>query len=64
MPGDALGESLKGFLRIGVFVGVGGVVLALFQPRESPEFVLSVCNGIIGLLLVVGVVVLHRYFSR
>lgn len=64
MPDDGLSESLKGFLRIGVFVGGGGIVLALFQPRGSPEFVLSVCSGIIGLLIVVGVVAVHRFFSR
>lgn len=65
MPDDGgLSEALKGFLRLGVFIGGGGALLALFQPRESPEFVLSVCSGIVGLLIVLGVVAVQRFFDR
>ena len=29
MPGDDLNEALRAFLRVGVFIGLGGVILAL-----------------------------------
>jgi site-specific recombinase len=53
-------ESLRGFLRIGIFVGGTGLVLALFQPRDSAEFVLSVCSAALGLALVAGVFIVGR----
>jgi sugar phosphate permease len=49
-------EHLRGFLQIGFFVGGGGFLLALAHPADTPEFVASVCSGIIGLTLVLGVV--------
>lgn len=53
-------EILKGFLRIGIFIGLAGIIMAFLQPPDSAEFVLSVCSGIIGLLLVMGVVLVYR----
>jgi len=53
-------DPLKGFLQIGIFVGGGGILLAFMVPSDSPEFVASVCSGIIGMILVIGVVVLMR----
>ena len=46
-------NMLRGFLQIGFFVGGGGFLLALAHPKDSPEFVVSVCSGVIGLTLVV-----------
>ncbi|MCZ7540956.1 MAG: hypothetical protein M5U29_13830 [Anaerolineae bacterium] len=57
-------EVLRGFLRIGMFVGVCGLVMALVQPRDSAEFVLSVCSALMGGALIVGVVILTRWFVR
>jgi len=57
-------ELLKGFLRLGFFIGVGGLALMFFQPRESPEFVVSACSAIMGGVLVVGVVLLSRFMDR
>lgn len=55
-------DALRGFLQIGFFVGVGGLVLAFLQPPDSAEFVVSVCSAGIGLALVVGVVIVSRLF--
>jgi hypothetical protein len=57
-------EYLRGFLQIGIFVGGCGFLLALFQPRNSPEFVVSLCSGAIGLVLVAGVVLVSRLTGR
>ena len=54
------GEAIRGFLQIGVFVGAGGWLLALMLPPDSPEFVVSVCSGIIGTILIVAAIVLAR----
>lgn len=53
-------DLLKGFLQIGFFVGAGGFLMAVFQPRDSPEFVISLCSGAIGTALIAGVVLLVR----
>lgn len=47
-------EILKGFLRIGIFVGGGGFVLLLLQPPGTAEYVVSACSTAMGLVLVVG----------
>jgi len=53
-------EVLKGFARIGFFVGGGGLILLFFEPRNSPEWVISLCSSIIGIVLIVGVALLSR----
>jgi len=50
-------KMLRGFLQIGIFVGGGGFLLALAPPPDSPEFVVSVCSGVIGLTLVIAAIV-------
>jgi hypothetical protein len=60
MDDDSFFGVLKGFLRIGIFIGGTGFVLALMQPRDSDEFVVSVCSGMIGLVMVIGVIVALR----
>ena len=57
-------EILKGFARIGIFVGLGGLILLLVEPRNSPEYVVSLCSAIIGGLLLLGVVLINRYMKR
>ncbi len=56
-------EVLKGFARIGIFIGLGGLVLALVEPRSSPEFVVSICSSLIGGALLLGVVILRRWIK-
>ncbi|MBK8032772.1 MAG: hypothetical protein IPK17_25495 [Chloroflexi bacterium] len=56
MAADALG----GFLRLGFMIGGCGLVMTFVQPRESPQFVLSVCSAALGLVLVVGTIVVMR----
>ena len=53
-------EVLKGFARIGFFVGGGGLILLFFEPHNSPEWVISLCSAIIGVVLIVGVALLSR----
>ena len=54
-------DALKGFARIGFFVGGCGLVLSLVEPRNSPEFVVSLCSTAIGLVLVAGVIIFSRW---
>lgn len=49
---------LGGFLQIGIFVGGGGFLLAWMQPSDSPEYVVSVCSGVVGLILTLATLVL------
>ncbi len=53
-------DVLHGFLRIGLFIGVAGLILAFLEPRDSAEFVLSVCSAAMGAALVVAVAVMIR----
>lgn len=57
-------EILKAFFRLGVFVGGCGFLLALVEPRDSPEFVISVCSTLIGAGIILGVVIMLRLSSR
>lgn len=57
-------ESLQGFLRLGMWLGVCGLVMALVLPRDSGEFVLSVCSAVMGGVLIVGTTILIRWFAR
>jgi preprotein translocase subunit Sss1 len=58
--GDELNEALKAFLRIGVFIGGAGLVLLLAVKPETPEYVLSACSVAMGLVIIIGVVAVHR----
>ncbi|PJF23143.1 MAG: hypothetical protein CUN56_02460 [Phototrophicales bacterium] len=49
-------ESLRGFLQIAFFLVLAGICSALAVPKDSPEFVVSVCSSVIGILLLVAVV--------
>jgi hypothetical protein len=59
-PGDPKLDALRGFLRIGMFIGLCGFLLMLVEPRRSPEFVLSLCSALLGGALIVGVVLMMR----
>lgn len=60
MSGDPKSEVLRGFFRIGIFIGLCGFVMIFFQPVNSPEFVLSICSAVMGGALVLGVVMMMR----
>ncbi len=49
-------EVLKGFLRIAILVGGGGLALLFLEPRNSPEWVVSACSALIGGALLLGVI--------
>jgi hypothetical protein len=53
-------ESLKAFARIGFFIGGLGLLLTFIEPRNSPEFVVSVCSAIMGGLLLLFVFIFMR----
>jgi hypothetical protein len=53
-------EILKGFFRIGVFVGIGGLIMIFFQSPDSPEYVISLCSMMIGGFIMLGVILLLR----
>ena len=53
-------DALRGFLQIGCFIFAMGLCSALAQPRESGEFVVSICSSGIGLLLIAGAVLVMR----
>lgn len=59
-PGDPRIDALHGFLRIGMFLSLCGFLLMLVEPRNSPEFMLSLCGTLIGGALMLGVVVVMR----
>jgi preprotein translocase subunit Sss1 len=53
-------DVLRSFLRAGILVSVMGILLVLAVPRDSAEFVVSVCSAAIGLTLTGLVVVAIR----
>lgn len=58
-----LGEGLKLFLRVAVFLIVVSLALVFLVPRDSAEFVISVLSLIIGLILL-GLCLLAEWWSR
>ena len=53
-------DALRGFLQIGCFIFAAGLCSAVAQPRESGEFVISICSSGTGLLLILGAVLVMR----
>lgn len=58
-----LGEGLKLFLRVAVFLIVVSLALVFLVPRDSAEFVISVLSLVIGLVLL-GLCLLAEWLSR
>ena len=54
-------EVLKGLARIGIFVGGSGLVLLFLEPRNSPEYIVSLCSALLGGFLLLGVVIINRW---
>ena len=50
-------DVLRAFFRIGVFVTGISIILAIANPTDSAEFVISICSILIGatLMLLVGI---------
>jgi len=57
---DPKTEVLRGFFRIGMFIGGCGLLMAFIEPRNSPEFVLSICSAMMGGVLMLGVAIVVR----
>ncbi len=57
-------EALHGFLRAGVFIALVSLVLVLGVPRDSAEFVVSVCSLTVGVTLVGLITLLIRLAQR
>lgn len=57
-------DALQGFLRLGMWLAVCGGLLALFLPRDSGEFVLSVCSATLGIALLLGTTLMIRRSVR
>lgn len=55
-------ELLKGFLRFGFVIGGCGLLMVFFQPPNSAEFFLSLCSALMGGALILGVVLISRFF--
>jgi preprotein translocase subunit Sss1 len=53
-------ETLRAFLRAGIFVLGAGLFTALLNRPDSPEFVVSVCSSLIGAALIGGVLLMLR----
>lgn len=53
-------EALRGAFRIGVFITVASLLMVFMQPRESAEFVISVCSTGIGLAMIAMVLLVLR----
>jgi hypothetical protein len=54
---------LKGFVSIGIFVGGGGLLLMLLEPRNSPEWVISLCSFLIGAVLIGSALAINRWIK-
>ncbi len=50
----------KGFIRVGIFIGGTALVLLLFEPRDRPEWTVSLCSVMIGAAIILGAFVLDR----
>ncbi|MCS6834809.1 MAG: hypothetical protein NZ750_02185 [Anaerolineae bacterium] len=57
-------DGLRGFLQVAFFLGGCGLVSALLVPRDSAEFVLSVCSAAMGFALLGLVLALARWLGR
>jgi hypothetical protein len=57
-------EALRLFFRTGIFVTITALILVFAVPRESAEFVISVCSLSIGLTLSGLVILVSRLTSK
>jgi hypothetical protein len=55
-------NALQSLLAMGILVGGAGLFLAFLQPQDSPEFIISLCSGAIGLTMICLVLFLNRIF--
>lgn len=53
-------HSLQAFFRLGVFITLCSLIMTLLQPRDSAEFVVSVCSTMIGgTMILIALIVLR-----
>jgi hypothetical protein len=53
-------DTLRAFLRAGIFVLVTGIALTLLNQPGTAEYVVSICSALIGAALVAGVALIGR----
>jgi hypothetical protein len=53
-------DALRAYFRMGMWVTLVALVLVLAVPRDTPEFVVSVCSLAVGLALTGVVALLSR----
>lgn len=53
-------DALRAYFRMGMWVTLVALVLVLAVPRDTPEFVVSVCSLAVGLTLTGVVALLSR----
>ncbi len=51
-------------MQIGFFLAGGGFLMAAANAPTSPEFVVSVCSGLMGVFLVTASALLVRWMRR
>ncbi|HVU14165.1 MAG TPA: hypothetical protein VHD90_22960 [Phototrophicaceae bacterium] len=56
-------DYFKGFVRVGIFIGGTALVLLLFEPRDRPEWTVSLCSVLIGAAIVLGAFALDRFMK-
>ena len=56
-------DALRAYFRLGVWVLLASLILVIAVPRNSPEFVVSLCSVGVGLALIAGVLVLRRFLN-
>ena len=57
-------DALRAFFRAGVFIAGLALLLVFAVPRESAEFVVSVCSLMLGLALIGGVMLVTLLTRR
>lgn len=57
-------HPVRGFMQIGFFLAGGGFLMAAANAPTSPEFVVSVCSGMMGVFLVTASALLVRWMRR
>ncbi|MAS33363.1 MAG: hypothetical protein CL610_05115 [Anaerolineaceae bacterium] len=53
-------DALRAFFRMGVWVTIVALILVVTVPRESAEFVVSICSLGVGVALISVVLLVQR----
>jgi uncharacterized membrane protein YgdD (TMEM256/DUF423 family) len=56
-------DAFRAYFRMGVWVTLVALLLVFAVPRDAPEFFISVCSLVVGLVLVAGTLVARHFLS-